>query len=271
MKSQHRHELKTNELADWIGHFPEWLKQNRRMIIYACILLVAVVGYSFWFRHRKASAAAREQIAFTQLLMQIPQTKAAVADAASKGNDQSFVLLDTAEKLRNMAAGTKDNRLAALALIKRAELLRAELLYRIKPPGQDETAKQVGEAKDAYTRAAELGSLDPALLAKARFGVGLCEEEIGNFDQAGDIYKQVAEDPAFKGTVTVAQAQMRLDTMADYRTKVVFAPAPVTATAQPEGQAGQAGESSAPVGRLFPETAGEQPAAAMPDTNAIAN
>ncbi len=29
MKAEHRHELKTNELADWIVHFPQWFKENQ--------------------------------------------------------------------------------------------------------------------------------------------------------------------------------------------------------------------------------------------------
>src|SRR4030042_1051622 len=33
MKSDHRHELKTNELADWMAHTPEWGHQNRNSII----------------------------------------------------------------------------------------------------------------------------------------------------------------------------------------------------------------------------------------------
>ena len=33
MRSDHRHELKTNELADWIAHFPEWANKNRTSLV----------------------------------------------------------------------------------------------------------------------------------------------------------------------------------------------------------------------------------------------
>ena len=33
MKSDHRHELKTNELADWMAHFPDWARENRNNLI----------------------------------------------------------------------------------------------------------------------------------------------------------------------------------------------------------------------------------------------
>ena len=271
MKAQHRHELKTNELADWIAHFPQWLKQNRRTIIYALIIIVVVTGYYFWFRQRKSAAASREKNAFTQILMQIPRAKAAVVQAASEGKDQAFVLIEAAEKLRSFAAQTEENSLAALAMIKRAELLRAELLYRIEPPRQEEIAKQIAQAKEAYENAVQRTASDPALLAKARFGLGLCDEELGNFQQAREIYKQVAEDPAFQGTVSAAQAKTRLDTMDDYRKKVAFAPAPVVAPTQPEIQLDLGAQPTAPAAPLFPETTAEQPAPATPDTNVPTN
>ncbi len=33
MKSEHRHELKTNELAEWIANFPTWAKENAKVLI----------------------------------------------------------------------------------------------------------------------------------------------------------------------------------------------------------------------------------------------
>jgi len=271
MKSQHRHELKTNELAEWMANFPDWLKQNRRMIIYVSVLIIVVMLYYFWFRYRSSTVAINEKAAFTALIDQIPRTKALVVRASASNTDNAFLMLDLAKKLRNMADQTKNNELAALALIKSAELIRGELLYRIEPPRQDEVAKQIALAKEAYDQVIQRAASDASLLAKAKFGLGLCEEELGNFQQAREIYEQVAEDPAFKGTVAVAQAQTRLDTMSDYRSKVAFAPAPVVAPTQPEIQLDLGAQPTAPVAPLFPETAAEQPAPATPDTNAATN
>ena len=44
MKSDHRHELKTNELAEWLGNLPEWTKENFVTIIIALAPFVAGVG-----------------------------------------------------------------------------------------------------------------------------------------------------------------------------------------------------------------------------------
>ena len=56
----------------------------------------------------------------------------------------------------------------------------------------------------------------------AKLGLGLCEEEFGNFEKAGQIYRDIAASPDFEGTTAADQAKHRLDTMADYQRKVVF-------------------------------------------------
>ena len=40
MKSEHRHELKTNELAEWISNFPSWTKENAKVLIPTIVVLV---------------------------------------------------------------------------------------------------------------------------------------------------------------------------------------------------------------------------------------
>jgi hypothetical protein len=74
--------------------------------------------------------------------------------------------------------------------------------------------------------AVEKASDNPSLMAVAQFGIALCEEELGNFDEAKQIYARIAADDAFQGTATVTQAKLRFETMDDYRKNVVFAPKP---------------------------------------------
>ena len=53
MKSEHRHELKTNELAQWIADFPQWAKKNMRTIIYVVVVVVVVLAYYGWYGYQK--------------------------------------------------------------------------------------------------------------------------------------------------------------------------------------------------------------------------
>ena len=86
--------------------------------------------------------------------------------------------------------------------------------------------EQTNKAKDSYATALAKSSTNPTVAAAAEFGLGLCEEELGNFDQARKIYREIASNTEYQGIVTVAQAQRRVNTMADYRQKIAFKPDP---------------------------------------------
>lgn len=92
---------------------------------------------------------------------------------------------------------------------------------------RQETIEQISKAKASYTEAAQKASDSPSLLAIARFGLGLCDEELGDFDTAEQAYRDIASDPRLDGTAARAAAEHRIETMNDYRTNVVFKPAPV--------------------------------------------
>jgi len=226
MKADHRHELKTNELAEWIANLPEWAKENRTTIIGVTAVIVAAAGIYFWRFYRKDVVSVERQLRLTGISNQLAIGKMQVLQAQSEGRDLSFILLQPAENLKAFAQETKDNQMAAFALIKRAEALRSELHYRRGPASEQDLVVQINQAKASYAEALERAASNPQLAAAAKFGLGLCEEELGNFDQARQTYQDIASNPEFEGTVTKAAAKYRLDTMADYQTKVVFKPAP---------------------------------------------
>lgn len=226
MKSDHRHELKSNELADWLTHFPEWAQENRTTLIGAGVVIVLVIGVYFVRFYRKDVVEVRHHVQLTNLVTQVPAQKRVIARAAGQGTDQSIVLLPVAQDLQDFADGTGNDRMGALALIKRAEALRAELHYRLAGAGQDDVAKQIAQAQSSYQQALERAVSNPTLAAIAEFGLGLCDEELGNFDKAKQAYRAVAENPAYEGTTGQAAAAHRLRTMDDYQGAVVFKPAP---------------------------------------------
>ncbi len=228
MKSEHRHELKTNELAEWLGNLPQWTKENLTTIILISVVIVAAAAFYIRYSFRK-SAAAQEQLEFSNLLNQLSVSKAQVLNAQAQGTDLSFILIQPANSLGSFAQNTKNDRMAALALIKQAEALRTELHYRPGTVSKQDLTAQINQAKAAYTEAIQTrlkGTSNPSLTAAAEFGLGLCEEELGNFEKAQQIYQAIAANLDFEGTVAVAQAKHRLDTMADYKQKVIFKPAP---------------------------------------------
>ncbi|MGA2173058.1 MAG: hypothetical protein ABSG82_08655 [Sedimentisphaerales bacterium] len=234
MKAEHRHDLKTNELAVWLNNLPVWTKQHLRTIIYVAVVLVLVAASYLYHHYQKTVVASRDQNATTVLLSQVPYLKAGIARDQAKGIDRSYTLLQMADELDTIANRTKEDAVAALSLIKEGEVLRTEIQFRLGTITREDATNQINRAKDKYNKA-----LDPylkrspniSLEALARFGLGLCEEELGNFDQAKNIYKEVATNPAFAPTTSAAAAKQRLAVMDSFTKPLALksAPKPVPA------------------------------------------
>ncbi|MEA3226898.1 MAG: hypothetical protein U9Q07_13185 [Planctomycetota bacterium] len=224
MKSEHRHELKTNELAEWLANMPQWAKENLVTIICVSVAVVVLVGVYMWRGYNKDVLQVRERIEFTNLINQVSGAKMQIVQGQEQGRDMSFALLQPAKALDAFAQSSKNSRMAALALIRRAQALRAELHYGNVE--EQYSTDQIDKAKTSYTTALAKSSTNPVLAAAAEFGLGLCEEELGNFEQAQQMYRQIVANADYEGIVAVAQAQRRLRTMADYQQKIAFKPNP---------------------------------------------
>ena len=232
MKSEHRHELKTNELAEWLGNLPKWTKENLATILVVLAVIFGAAIFLFWRTYSKNVVQVREHLEFSNLLNQLSSGKLQVLNAQAQGRDLSFILLQPASSLGNFAQNTSNNRMAALALIKQAEALRTELHYRPGSISEQDLTNQINQAKAAYSEAVQKSSANASLKATAEFGLGLCEEELSNFQEAQQIYQGIVAKADYEGTVANAAARYRLETMDDYRQKVVFKPAPAPVPVQ---------------------------------------
>jgi len=222
MKSEHRHELKTNELAQWIASFPQWTRQNLKTIIYVSVVVVLVAGAYIYKRYQKNVVAVKKEVDFTSLILQLPQRKLQILQSQAQGLDTSYNLLQIADYLQASGQNTNNDAMAALAFIKEGDVLRMELHYRLETVSQQDLQKQIEKAKSCYEQAVEKASESPSLSARAKYGLALCAEELGDFDQARQIYSDIAGNPQFEGTVVMAAAGHRLNAMTDYEEKVTF-------------------------------------------------
>jgi tetratricopeptide (TPR) repeat protein len=227
MKAEHRHELKTNELAEWIANLPQWTRKHLTIIIIVLVVVVLGAGSLYYFMYQRKTVSAAEQLKLTELTTRrLAQNKSDILAAQDRGIDLAFLLLQLAGNLQTFADGAKSDDRAALALIKRGDALRAELHYRAGTVSKQDVASQAAQAKKSYNDALLRSQSNPLLTSMANFGLGLCEEELGNFQKAEQIYRDLAEDPEFEGTTVVVQAKQRLETMGDYHKEVVFRVAP---------------------------------------------
>jgi tetratricopeptide (TPR) repeat protein len=233
MKAEHRHELKTNELAEWITEFPQWAKKNLKSIIYLALLVIVVAGLYIYNWRKKNVVLVQREIELTKQLARESNQKTQIIQSQAQGVDTSYMLLDTAKNLQVIGENEKDNQMAALALIKEAEALRMELHYRPGTVSRRDLEERIKQARDCYTKAIEKSSSNPSFMATATLGLGLCEEEIGNFEKAKQIYLGITTNSDFEGTVALEQAKWRLETMDDYKQPIAFKPPPKPAIPKP--------------------------------------
>jgi hypothetical protein len=233
MKPEERHELKTNELAEWIANFPEWAKENVLTIVLGAVVIVMVFYMGYKWTHR-GYAISREQIEMSQLAGQLEMTKMRMVSAKGQTPANPEMLRSMADRLDTLSGQLSQPEYAAFALIKRGEALRAELHFGAADFAKDPNALefQVNKAKTCYRQAIEKASADSELAAMAQFGLGLCEEELSNFEAAQKIYHDIAKNEKYAGMVVLSMARERAADMADYKGPFAFVATPKAPSVQ---------------------------------------
>jgi tetratricopeptide (TPR) repeat protein len=263
MKSKERHELKTNELAEWFVNLPVWFEKNRNTVIAVSTGVILLAVLWFWHNYQKNVIEPRKYERFTETISQLPNQKVRLLQAKMQQMEINSNLRQFAANLSDVAETTANPVTAAFAYIEQGKFLRTDLHYQTKTPDKNVAAEQLNKAKEAYGKAlaklmaggTEKGKpVNESLAAQAIFGIGLCEEELGNFDAARQKYLEITGNSIYQYTTGFAEAQRRLDIMADFQQEVVFnsEPAPVTGPAAgglPE--AGQGAGSELPYGPLM--------------------
>jgi tetratricopeptide (TPR) repeat protein len=232
MKSEHRHELKTNELADWLENLPQWASKNSKTIMGLSAIIVVIVALYGWRVYDVNVLQAQRLMNYTTIISNVADAKGRAVAYQSMGSDGSYLISDNIKDLQNLVDKTGNRNMAALALIKEGEALRASEQYRSTESGKEQFAAQINSAKKAYEQAVSK-STNSEITAAAKFGLGLCEEELGKFEDAKKIYQEIAANPEFAYTTASVSVQIRLKTISDYQGDIVFKPRPQQAAPVP--------------------------------------
>ena len=234
MDAEHRHELKTNELAAWMMHFPEWSRRNASTLI-GVVLIIAAAAVYVYGKKIRSQGRLEKQAESVSLVEQYDITKQQVITKQQQNMQTGDDIMIAANRLEMAVDKAVSREVSALLLIKQGEALRADLHYRPEEVDVEIMENRINEARQAYEKALPLAEGNPTLLAMARFGLGLCAEELGDYIRAEEIYNGIIADAGFAATVFPAQARGRLDNMQDNRMKFEFvaAPTPEPAAATP--------------------------------------
>lgn len=253
MDSEHRHELKSNELADLLTHLPQFFKKNASTIIGLSLIIIGLITWPIFTRMSREKTITDESRVSESIRMLSGDIGAALQAYQSnpEGLDAALNTIQAnADALMDMTSETDNPNLAALAYIKAAQAIRTELHLRKDIVDAATIDTQTQKAQDTYEKAAEKAVI-PTMKAMAQFGIGLCTEERGQTQQAADLYKAIVDDESFAATVFPTLAQERLDNLTDNSQAVTFAPAPVV---EPKPQA-------APTPEMMPQVSQPAPAA----------
>ena len=106
MKSEHRHELKENELSKFIASLPQFYQDNQKMIIYIGVVAILVI-LSTWFTiFRKRDEKLRAQSLATGEILSVQMEKSRVLQDLAQGQDSSMMLASKSDKLKELSATT---------------------------------------------------------------------------------------------------------------------------------------------------------------------
>jgi len=120
MKSEHRHELKTNELAEWLSNLPQWARENSITLVCISVLIIGIAAFYVW-RISIKKEELQQQVQLSNLIGQLFEARTGIYQAQAEGRDLSFMLLAPADNLRTFAQNTDNDHMAAFALIKRKQ------------------------------------------------------------------------------------------------------------------------------------------------------
>lgn len=182
MKAEHRKELQTNTLADYLGRAIESLKSGHTLTIVVAVIVVLLLASWLWSRFRTSSRSG-DAMLWTKL------------DVA--GNDEQL------EQLADANPGTTQARTA------RFEVARSLIQRGTEKLGNsaqhDEGIKELIKARQLYRELAPLCRAEPMLQQEAMMGVAKAEESLiaapdpndpkktaGNLDKAVGYYEELA-------------------------------------------------------------------------------
>lgn len=222
MKADHRHELKTNALADWMAHFPEWSKSNAKPLIGGTALVVLIVVAVLWSQYNNTVLAHTYRTQFTSALADQEIVVMQVAQSSTQGEDTSINLGESSLNLGELAKNASSDTMAAMAYLKQAEMLREQTHFENGQPAPQTVADRIEMAKEAYNNALKKGKANKTLMSLAHYGLGLCAEELGQFKEAETLYQTLISDAAYDGTLGKASAVNRIESMACFDGAISF-------------------------------------------------
>jgi tetratricopeptide (TPR) repeat protein len=188
MKAEHRHELKTNALAETLGRALHGLKTgpSRHSLLIGVVAVVAAVvivtGFFIWKGQRDGRSALWQKLDVAE----------GTLDNAGNSDDLQGALT----KFKELADQNPHTIPGSAARFDRARVLLRQGLERLYSPDRDAAVADLKEARKLYADLAGdsfIRDSHPLLAEEAMMGVAKADESLGDLDKALDGYKNLVK------------------------------------------------------------------------------
>lgn len=200
MKTERRHELKTNELADWLGKSMVRVEENYKVglaIVVVVVLLVAVWAYL------RNSAAQKTQESWTAF------------QRASASNNGVNDLTDVANRYHDLPAGA-----CALLMLGDMQLRTGtDQLFADRADANDQLRRALDNYQAVINSPADV---TPIVKQRALLGLARAAESLNDLPRAREAYQQLADANRWPQAYYSKEAQTRLDALSRTSTKEFY-------------------------------------------------
>lgn len=168
MKTQRRHELQTNQLADTIGLYMKRVRPYQTQILYGVVVIAVLAGAVLYLStQQSAKAGASWEDYFSAMVEQRPEALEEVA-RLHQGSTAALWAQQGAGDIK-LTMGTS-------------------LLFR----DRKEAVKNLKDAEKEFLAVEQQGAGGPLLLQRARYGLAQVYESLSEIEKAREYYGKVA-------------------------------------------------------------------------------
>ena len=235
MKSEHRHELQTNDLSKALMTFPDYLREygGRAALGLAIVVLAVVLIVQ---RRNHASVEGDRQLgelASARAVIQRVENATVTFQGTTTFDPTSPAVADAVRWLRDVRENASDKALLAQALLAEGDLAWARANFpdvsaaatQPVPKPEKDRAELLADAKNAYQQVLSQYPDQRIPAAAARFGLAAVAEDAHDWDEARKQYETLKNDldaiPAYKRL-----AAMKLKALDDIRQPVLIGQVP---------------------------------------------
>lgn len=225
MKSEERHKLKSNELAESLVGIPDYLREHGKRLFTGILVVVLVVVGSVVFRNSRVAAQDNQAILLQSLVAETKAVQRQAVQRAQSGEQTDDLLVesygDSAQSLENSLADLSQNSsgslIAKTASLQKARILRSRLFYTDTPMSQEKREDLLSQIDAIYNTVLQQSSNDVMALGVAKIGLALVAEDRLQWDQAKQAYRAILDDAQgqWAGTIFPSQASQRLEAITE--------------------------------------------------------